>query len=150
MAIETVNGVKNYYGPRGRHEAVAGQLGINGMVKQGVVTFTGENYTKVSFTLPAGAVLVGRAIVEVTEAFVIGGTTPNVAVGVSGSADTNYIALIPEASLEAIGTYAIATAGTLAENTPLAAAATIVVALEGDTTITAAGACKVVFEYKVV
>lgn len=150
MAIQTINGVKNYYGPKDRHAPVQGQVRTAGVEKQGVLTFTGENYGSVSFTLPAGAVVQGNVIVEVAEAFVVGGTTPNIAVGVEGTEATNYLALIPEASLEAVGTYSIAPAGTLAVNTPLAAAVTIKVALEGDTTVTSAGAAKVVFSYKVV
>lgn len=150
MTIQVLNGVKNFYGPRNRFEATGGALKTEGAMKEAVVTFTGENYASVSLVLPAGATVVGNALVEVTEAFVIGGTSPNVAVGVSGSEATNYVALIPEASLEALGTYSIAPAGSLAVNTPLAAATTIKVALEGDTTITSAGQAKVVFRYQVI
>lgn len=149
MAIETVNGVKNYYGPRDRHEARSGVVKTEGLRKEVSIAFTGANYSLVSMVLPAGATIVGNALVEIDEAFVIGGTTPNVAVGVSGSPATNYVALIPEASLEALGTYSIAPAGSLAVNTPLAAATTIVVGLEGDTTITAAGKARVTFTYQV-
>jgi hypothetical protein len=149
MAIELVNGVRNAYGPRNRHEATGGVVKTEGTVKEVEITFTGENYSLVSYPLPAGATIVGNALVEVDEVFVIGGTTPNIAVGVSGSPATNYVALIPELSLEALGTYSIASAGTLAVNTPLAAAATLVVGLEGDTTTTGAGKARVVFAYRV-
>lgn len=149
MAIESVNGVKNFYGPRVRHEATSGIVKTEGTIKEVEIAFTGENYSLVSYILPAGASIVGNALVEVDEVFVIGGTTPNVAVGVSGTASTNYVALIPEVSLEAVGTYSIASAGTLAVNTPVAAATTIVVGLEGDTTITNAGKARVVFRYQV-
>jgi hypothetical protein len=152
MTTQVINGVKNYYGAKGRHEAVAGALNTDGCVKEGVVTFTGENYASVAFSLPAGATIVGKPLVEITEAFVLGGTTPTINIGVSGSHGTNYLAEISEAQAEALGTYASAApAGTLAVDTPLAAAASIVVALDGtNPTITAAGQCKVVFQYRVI
>jgi hypothetical protein len=149
MAIETVNGVKNYYGPRGRHEAVAGRLPTSGAEKQAVVTFTGENYSLVSFTIPAGAII-RKAYVEVTEAFALGGTTPTINVGVSGSHGTNYVAELSEAQAEAVGTYTTTPAGTLAANSVLAAAATIIVGLDGTTpTIGSGGQAKVVIHYDV-
>lgn len=152
MTTQVINGVKNYYGAMGRHEAVQGVLNTDGCVKEGVVTFTGENYASVAFSLPAGAAIVGKPMVEITEAFVLGGTNPTINIGVSGSHGTNYLAEISEAQAEALGTYASAApAGTLAVDTPLAAAANIVVALDGTLpTITAAGQCKVVFQYRVI
>lgn len=150
MTTATINGVKNYYGPRHRHEGRMGQVRTAGTEKQLVLKFGGDTYTEVSFTLPAGATVTGNALVQVDEVFVIGGTTPNIAVGVSGSETTNYLALIPEASLEALGTYSIAPAGTLAINAPLAAAATVVIALEGDTTITGAGRATLTVPYRVI
>lgn len=152
MTTQVINGVKNYYGAMGRHEAVQGVLNTDGCVKEGVVTFTGENYASVAFSLPAGATIVGKPLVEITEAFVLGGSSPTINIGVSGSHGTNYLAEISEAQAEALGTYASAApAGTLAVDTPLAAAANIVVALDGTLpTITAAGQCKVVFQYRVI
>ena len=152
MSTQVINGVKNYYGAKGRFEAVQGVLDTDGCVKEGVVTFTGENYDKVAFSLPAGAAIVGKPLVEITEAFVLGGTTPTINIGVSGSHGTNYLAEISEANAEAVGTYASAApAGTLAVDTPLTAAAAIVVALDGtNPTITNAGECKVVFQYRVI
>jgi len=152
MTIQVINGVKNYYGAKGRFEATQGVLETDGCVKEGVVVFTGDNYASVAFSLPAGAAIVGKPLVEITEAFVLGGTTPTINIGVSGSHGTNYLAEISEANAEAVGTYASAApAGTLAVDTPLAAAASIVVALDGTSpTITAAGQCKVVFQYRVI
>lgn len=152
MTIQVINGVKNYYGAKGRHEAVQGVLETDGCVKEGVVVFGGDNYDKVSFTLPAGAAILEAPLVEIAEAFVLGGTTPTINIGVSGSHGTNYLAEISETNAEAVGTYASAApAGTLAVNAPLAAAATIVVALDGtNPTITSAGLCKVVFRYRVI
>lgn len=152
MTVQVINGVKNYYGAKGRFEAAQGVLNTDGCVKEGVVVFTGDNYDDVAFTLPAGAAIVGKPLVQITEAFVLGGTTPTINIGVSGSHGTNYLAEISEANAEAVGTYASAApAGTLAVDAPLAAAASIVVALDGtNPTITAAGECKVVFQYRVV
>lgn len=152
MTVQVINGVKNYYGPKGRFEANAGALKTGGMIKEGVVVFGGDNYSSVSFALPAGAYIVDKPTVEVVEAFALGGTTPTINIGVSGSHGTNYLAEISEAQAEAAGTYvSAAPAGTLAVDTPLASAATIVVALDGtNPTITSAGLCKVVFRYKVI
>ena len=152
MTVQVINGVKNYYGPKGRFEANAGVLRTDGIVKEGVVLFAGDTYSSVSFKLPAGAYIVDKPTVEITEAFDLGGTTPTINIGVSGSHGTNYLAEISEAHAEAIGTYvSAAPAGTLAVDTPLAAEATIVVALDGtNPTAAAKGQAKVVFRYKVV
>lgn len=152
MSVETINGVKNYYGPKGRHETLQGVLKTGGAVKEGVVRFTGENYSLVSFKLPAGAAIVGKPLVEIEEAFALGGTSPTINIGTSGSHGTNYLCEISEAQAEAAGTYASAApAGTLAVDAPLAAETTVVVALDGtNPTITAAGKAKVVFQYRVI
>lgn len=151
MAKQQLNGVYNYYGPRHRHEGVQGKMGTVNEKHTATVLLAGDTYSTVSFTLPAGAVMVGNAIVEVEEAFALGGTTPVINIGVSGSEGTNRIAQVSEAQAEAVGTYSIAPAGTLAVNTPLASAVTVVVALGGTSpTITAAGKMKVVFTYQVI
>lgn len=151
MAIQTVNGVKNAYGPRSRFEGSTGSMGTRDAERELVVFFDGSNYTQVTHTLPAGAVVAENAIVEVTEAFVLGGTTPTIAWGVSGTEVTNRLALLSEAQAEAVGTYSIASAGTLAKDTPLAAAVVLKVALGGTTpTITGAGKCKISIRYRVI
>jgi len=153
MAKETVNGVTNYYGPTGRFDNDEGVIYAQGSVREQVVYFTGANYSQVAFTLPAGARIMGAPIVEISEAFALGGTTPTINIGVSGSHGTNYFCEISEAQAEAVGTYqSAAPAGTLATSAaPLAAAANIVVALDGTTpTITGAGAAKVVVQYQVI
>jgi len=153
MAKEIVNGVTNFYGASGRFDHDFGILKTEGSIKELVVNFTGANYSQVAFTLPAGARIVAAPLVEIVEAFVLGGTTPTINIGVSGSHGTNYFAEISEAQAEAIGTYlSAAPAGTLATSAvPLAAAASIVVALDGTLpTATAAGACKVVVQYQVI
>lgn len=153
MSKQTINGVTNFYGPSGRFENDEGVLYSQGSVRSQVINFTGANYSQVAFTLPAGARIVAAPLVEVVEAFALGGTTPTINIGVSGSHGTNYFAEISEAQAEAVGTYqSAAPAGTLATSAaPLAAAVNIVVALDGTTpTITSAGACKVVVQYQVI
>lgn len=150
MAKETVNGVTNYYGPRHRHEGVQGQLPSTGAEKELVIHVSGDTYLSLTGTLPAGAMVTGNAMVEVTEVFALGGTAPVINIGVLSSEGTNRIAQVSEAQAEAVGTYSIASAGTLAVNTPLAAAVTIKVALGGTTpTITSAGRMKVIVPYRV-
>lgn len=149
MAIQTVNGVKNAYGPRSRFEGVSGSMATRDEERAYTVWFDGANYTLVSGTLPAGATLSENALVEVTEAFVLGGTTPVINIGVSGSEGTNRIAQVSQAQAQAVGVYSIASAGTLAKDTPLAAAATIKVALGGTSpTITTAGKMKITVRYR--
>lgn len=150
MAKETVNGVPNFYGPRHRHEGVQGAMSTIGAERELVVVFSGDTYLSVTGALPAGAMVTGNSMVEVVEVFALGGTTPVINVGVSGSEGTNRLAQISEAQAEAVGTYSIATAGTLAVNVPLAAAVVIKVALGGTTpTITSAGRAKLITPYRV-
>lgn len=153
MAKESVNGVTNYYGSRERFEVDEGRLYTSGMVREQVVYFTGSNYSQAAFTLPAGAHILSAPMVEIEEAFVLGGSTPTINIGVSGSHGTNYACEISEAQAEATGTYlSAAPAGTLAiAAAPLTAAASMVVALDGtNPTITAAGKAKVVIRYEVI
>lgn len=151
MAKETSsNGVTNFYGPRHRHEGVQGAMSTIGAERQLVILFSGDTYTTVTGALPAGAVVVGNAVVEVVEAFDLGGTTPVINVGVQGSEGTDRLAQLSEAQAEAVGTYSVASAGTLAANTPLAAAVVIKVALGGTTpTATTAGKAKLIIPYQV-
>lgn len=150
MPKSTLNGVTNVYGPRHRHEGVQGQMNTIGAERQLVIVFSGDTYATVTGTLPAGAVVVGNAVVEITEPFVLGGTTPVVNVGVATTEGTNRLAQLSEAQAEAVGTYSLAPAGTLAVNTPLAAAVTIKVALGGTTpTSTVAGKAKLIVPYQV-
>lgn len=146
----TLNGVTNYYGPRHRHEGVQGQMNTIGAERQLVIHFSGDTYGTVTGTLPAGAVVVGNAVVEITEAFNLGGTTPTLNVGVATTESTNRLAQLSEAQAEAVGTYSLVPAGTLAKDTPLATAVTIKVALGGTTpTATNAGKAKLIVPYQV-
>lgn len=147
MTKETLNGVANYYGPRHRHEGVNGVVRTDGTLKQAVIRFGGDTYSYVSFVLPAGASLVGKALLQVDEVFSMGGTTPHLVIGVD---TTDYIAQPAKADLEALGTYNYASAGVFAEETPLLVDKTIIVGLEGDSTIVASGKATVTFQYRVI
>lgn len=151
MAKEQLNGVYNYYGPRHRHEGAQGRMAHMGADRELVLRISGDTYLTLADMLPAGAVIVGNALVEVEEAFALGGTTPVINIGVQGSEGTNRLAQISEAQAEAVGTYSIASAGTLAVNTPVAADTQIRVALGGTSpTITSAGKMKVTITYRVI
>lgn len=148
MTREVVNGVSNFYGPRNRYEGNGGVEGGRDDTRFLVLDFGGADYLTAQASLPAGATIVGNAIVEVREAFNLGGTTPVINVGVATTEGTNRLAQLSEAQAEALGTYSVASAGTLAANTPLAAAVTIKVALGGTTpTATAAGKARLVIPY---
>lgn len=151
MTREVVNGVSNFYGPRNAYEGVGGTEATSDDRRYFVIDFGGADYSTASGTLPAGATIRGPALVEVREAFALGGTTPTINIGVSGSHGTNYLAELSEAQAEALGTYSLASAGTLAVNTPLAAAVTIVVGLDGTTpTITGAGKARLIIPYETI
>lgn len=150
MAKEVLNGVNNFYGPRHRHEGVQGAMSTVGAERQLVILFSGDTYLTVTGALPAGAIVTGNAMVEIEEAFNLGGTTPVINVGVQGSEGTNRLAQLSEAQAEAVGTYSVASAGTLAVNTPLAAAVVLKIALGGTTpTATVAGKAKLIINYQV-
>jgi hypothetical protein len=151
MAKETVNGVTQYFGPRSQWDGVSGTQGRLNDVREVTFFISGGNLSAVTFSLPAGATVVGNALIEVQEAFNLGGTTPVINIGVSGSAGTNRLAQVSEAQAEALGTYSVASAGTLAVNTPLAAAQTIVVELGGTTpTDAGVGKMKVVVPVRII
>ncbi len=141
------DGLRVHFGTRAAdEEAGFAETGAVGSFKEVAFTllatdFVAGVYTgNTNLTLPAGAAVHGNAQVEVVEAFVLGGTTPAFNIGVTSSEATNRFCTISEAQAEAVGSYSIASAGTLANNTPLAAAATINVTLSGTSpTITTAG-----------
>lgn len=151
MTQQVINGVRNFYGQRHRHEGTVGQVRTAGVEKQLVITFAGDNYANLTFKLPKGAFVNGPVAIEIEEAFDLGGTSPTIQIGVQGSTGTNYLAEISEAQAEAVGTYTDASAGSLAANAVLTADTTIVIALGGTTpTITSAGKAKVVVPYVVI
>lgn len=152
MARETVNGVTNFYGARNRYEGLKAEEGRRSDLREMVITFGGDSYSKVTFTLPKGATLVGQALVEINEPFNLGGTTPTILIGGPTPA-TNFIATVSEAQAESAAgsTYSLASGGTLALNTPLTADTAITVSLGGTTpTATVAGKLKLVVPYKLI
>jgi len=138
-------GVSNFYGPRNTTEGPVGNFKTEGAVEELVMEVTGDNYTQVSGTIPAGAKCL-EAYIEVVEAFALGGTTPTIDIGTDGSEGTNGFD-VAEADAEAVGLYVDSTfAGTWAAQ--LASDTTVGVALGGTTpTITSAGRMKVVVRY---
>lgn len=151
MAKEIVNGVGTYYGPRTSYEGVGGTQGTRDDRRYFVVDFSGESILAgaVAAKLPAGATVRGPALVEVREAFVLSGTTPTINIGVQGSHGTNYLAELSEAQAEATGTYSLASAGSLAVNTPLASEVTITVGLDGtNPVVTGVGKARLIIPYE--
>jgi hypothetical protein len=151
MPKELVNGVTNFYGPRGRSDTNGGQIGTKGAVKQFAIELAGDNLTIQRGLLPAGAVVIGQTVVEILEPFVLGGTSPVINVGVVGTEGVNRLVQLTAAQAQSAAgtTLSIAPAGTLAVNAPLAANATIGAALGGTSpTVTAAGRLKLVVQYK--
>ena len=139
-------GVFNVYGPRKTDEGRAGKINTAGVVNELEVSFRGDSYSTVTAVIPAGAKVLD-AYAKVDEVFVLGGTTPTINVGTSGSAATNGVP-VSEAQAEALGSYDLTPAGTWAA--VLAAATTVAVELGGTTpTITDAGEIKVVVRYVV-
>lgn len=148
MGIENTAGlgVNNVYGPRKTDEGRSGSIKTSGVVKELEIDFRGENYSVVSATIPAGAVVLD-GYAKVSEAFALGGTTPTLAIGTSGSAATNGVKLT-EAQAEATGTYDLTPAGTW--GSVLSAATTVAVELGGTSpTIGDGGNVKVVVRYVV-
>jgi hypothetical protein len=147
-------GVNNHYGARDTQDGIVGggKLESSGSVVEAVVYARGSDFTSGAFdtqlTIPAGSKFVS-AIAEVTEAFVLGGTTPTINVGTSGSADTDYGIELSEANGETVGTYfAEGTNGTWSQTAVLANDTVVAVELDGTTpTVTDAGAMKVVIRY---
>jgi hypothetical protein len=139
--------LRTHYGTRVADEdAGFAETGAVGSFKEVAFTLLGSDFVSGTYagnanlTLPIGAAIHGNAQVEVVEAFVLGGTTPVINIGVTSSEGTNRFCQLSEAQAEAVASYSIASAGTLAANTPLTAAATINAALGGTSpTVTAAG-----------
>lgn len=101
-----------------------------------IISFDGKLYndvdnTLVEYVIPAGAVIKG-VYMDVKTPFTVGGTTPALEVGTSGSEDTNGFT-VTEAQLEATDSVNLtsALAGTWDAEAPLAADTTVGFALSG-------------------
>lgn len=147
-----VQTVHNHYGPRGEaDQESAGIINTEGALNELVVDFDAATLTAAAYilmppALPAGA-KVTRVLLEVQEAFVLGGTTPAIEIGTEGSEATNGFT-ITEAQAEATGMYDLTSAlsGTWAAR--LAARTVLGIALSGTTpTNGTAGRARAVIQY---
>ena len=132
-------------------ENVQGNVKTEGKMNQLFIEVTGEDVTALAYPLlapilPAGAVI-EDVYAEVTEAFVLGGTTPTILVGTETSEVTNGFVL-NETQAEAAGTYDLTNTLTGTWDSPLAAATTLGLSLGGTSpTNTAAGKVRFVINY---
>ena len=151
MGYESNTGidVSNHYGPRNTGGAIGG-IKTEGAIKELSIDITGEMLNS-SFRpeaiLPAGS-LPTLAYIDVSEVFVMGGTSPTILVGTSGSEATNGC-VVSEAIAEAVGTVDITATLTGTWNASLAAATTVGVAMGGTspTATATAGKARLVVQY---
>lgn len=142
--------VSNHYGQR-KVRASQGVTKTTGFTNELVMDLDGtlvgaEAFELLAPVIPAGAII-EDAYLEVTEAFVLGGTSPAVEVGTEGSEATNGVTLT-EAQLEAVGTYDVTSALAGTWTAGLAAATTVGIALSGTSpTVTDAGKARLVVNY---
>lgn len=142
--------VNNHYGARDTGKTV-GVTETDGYTHELVIELDGTMvgngaYPLLAPSIPAGAVI-DNVYLDVTEAFVLGGTTPVIDVGTEGTEATNGFT-ITEAQAEAVGIYDLTSAlsGTWAAG--LAAATTVGLLLGGTSpTVTSAGKAKAVIRY---
>lgn len=147
-----VTDVSNHFGSRDTGKTQGGYR-TSGSVQEVVIDLDGtivgnEAFPLVAPSLPAG-VRIEDVFLDVTEAFVLGGTTPVIEVGTEGSEATNGVT-ISEAVAEAVGVYNLtaALAGTWAAAGGLTAATTVGVDLAGTSpTVTSAGKARLVIRY---
>lgn len=151
MSLEDSAGlnVKNQYGVR-ESGGAAGIFKTEGFKKRLAVEITGELVGDALFiedyVIPAGS-LITDAYLDVSEVFVLGGTTPTILVGTDGSEVTNGL-VISEAVAEAAGAADVSATLTGTWAAKLAADTTVGIALGGTTpTVTDAGRAVLVIEY---
>lgn len=143
--------VNTHYNERETGKTV-GRTDTDGFMNELTFDIDGEMVGDAAFalvvpTIPAGSII-KDVYVEVTEAFVLGGTSPAIELGTEGSEATNGVT-ITEAQAEAVGTYDVssALAGTWAAG--LAADTVVGLALSGTSpTVTDAGKMRVVVRYQ--
>lgn len=143
-------GVQAHFGARGSDDA-GGQVKTTGTINEIRLVLDGTMLSNgtlplVRQTIPAGSLVIDVTL-EVTEVFVIGGTTPTLDVGTDTSEATNNFDF-SEAQLEAVGT-TVKTSGAGTWAARLAAETTVNIAMGGTTpTSTAAGAGTVIIRYR--
>lgn len=141
-------GVNNYYGPRDSGKT-AGVYEVDGSTVEASIVV---DSAMVGGTIPQDLIIPAEAKVtavyaKVTEAFVLGGTTPTILIGTDTTEVTNG-AVLSKAQAEAIGTYDITGTLTGTWAAQLAAATTVGVALGGTSpTKTAVGKVQFVIKY---
>lgn len=144
--------VNNHYGQRDTGKT-QGKTRTAGFVYELTIDLDGEMVGDEAFpliapTLPAGC-RIEDVFVEVTEAFVLGGTSPVIEIGTETSEATNGFT-IDETTAEATGVYDLTSelSGTWAQATGLAAETTIGIDLAGTSpTVTDAGKARIVIRY---
>jgi len=142
----------NHYGPRASGKTV-GVSRTAGFMKELVIDLDGtmvgnDAYALLAPSIPAGS-RIEDVYFEVTEVFVLGGTTPVIDVGTEGSEATNGFT-ITEGQAEAVGTYDLtsALAGTWSTAVGLAADTTVGLLLGGSSpTVTTAGKARITIRY---
>lgn len=146
--------VNNHYGPRDTGGAV-GVESTSGSEMTVAIQLTGASINDgfvPPVVIPKGALVKG-ATLRVDEAFVLGGTSPTVQIGLAGSVATNNIELT-ETELEAVGTKVPAEVGNgtfdPASATGVAAAAKLAIALGGTSPTVSAAAGKATLVIKFV
>ena len=152
VELGTIRGVRNIYGGRDTGNSL-GIIKTDGISNELTVDVTGDvlnDLLVAEVKIPARSILVA-AYFETTEVFVLGGTTPALEVGTSGSEATNGVT-VTEAQLETVGADDItaALAGTWAAGAALAAETTVGIAFSGSTPTATRGAGKarVTIQYK--
>lgn len=143
-------GVHNHYGAR---EVGKGQgtTSTEGFINELTLDIDGElvgneDFPLLAPQLPAGA-KIDAVFLEVSEVFVLGGTTPVLEVGTAGTEATNGVT-ITEAELEAVGVYDVTSALSGTWLAGLAAVTNLGLALGGTTpTVTDAGKARIVIRY---
>jgi hypothetical protein len=150
VSTTRVTDVHTYFGSRDSGKT-AGKAKTEGFVTELTIDIDGDMVSAAAYPLIAPEILANSIIedvyLEVTEVFVLGGTTPAIEVGTETSEATNGFT-ITEAQAEAAGIYDLTSAlsGTWAAG--LAADTTVGLALSGTTpTVTSAGKARVVIRY---
>ena len=143
-------GVPAFYGERTALEGLGGHIKTEGASKQLVVEFNGANINDGAMTsvvvLPANA-LITAAYADVNEVVALGGTTPTILIGTTGTEVTNGL-VISEAEAEAASVYDVSASLTGTWAAGLLVDTDVSVVLGGTTpTIAAGGRIKAVIEY---
>lgn len=150
VSTTRVTTVSTYFGPRDSGKT-AGETRTSGFVTELTIDIDAAMvesgaYALIAPTIPAGAII-EDVYVDVTEAFVLGGTTPVIDVGTEGSEATNGFT-ITEAQAEAVKMLDLtgALSGTWAAG--LVADTTVGLLLGGSSpTVTTVGKMRVVIRY---